>query len=544
MSHSSGTGRLSFGRAPLSPLKIHFIKRIFFLAVLCLCAAEGFGQAALLPVSNRNPDKWLYEPGNRAVHPAMQQVVLDSAIRDSLIQRRVDVNEWQTKNWFFRKLFTEHLVEVRGDGFGVNFDFLPDMWIGKQDDRTLWNNTREIALEGFIGKKFSFSANVTENQGVYPLYVDEYIRANRVIPGMGNAAKTYGKNGFDFSNASANLSFTPSRYINIQAGFGKNFIGNGYRSLLLSDFAFSYPYLKLTGTLGRVQYTAMWTQFIDMYDTIYDDETPFPKKYGLFHYLDWSVNDRLNLGLFENVMWAPRGGEFTYAVPILFLHSAQYNNGSPDKLLVGLNGSYKLSKGFTAYGQLAVNEFTLKEVFGGDGYWANKFGGQIGVRAFDLFKVNGLNLTAEYNTVRPYTYSASQRIKNYGHYNEPLAHPMGANFREGLLIANYNYNRWQFGFQGNAAMYGADKNGLNYGKNIFLDYTSRVDDYGVKIGHGLRTTYFYGTASVGFLLNPKNNLRLEAAYTMRDEKNAVVHKQDGFVTLGLRASFRNVYRDF
>ncbi len=474
----------------------------------------------------------------------MQQVVLDSALRDSLLHKNVPVAEWQTRNWFFRKVFTEHLIEVKGDNFGVNFDFLPDMWVGKQDDRNLWNNTREIALEGFVGDKFNFSASVTENQGVFPLYMDEYIRTHRIIPGQGNAAKTYGQNGFDFSNASANLSYTPSKYINVQVGFGKNFIGNGYRSLLLSDFPFSYPYLKLTGTLGRVQYTAMWAQLIDLYDTPFDDETPFPKKYGVFHYLDWSVNDRLNLGLFENIMWEPRGGEFTYMVPILFLHSAQYNNGSPDKLLVGLNGSYKLSDQFTAYGQIAINEFTLKEVFGGDGYWANKFGGQFGIRSFDLFKVPGLNVTAEYNTVRPYTYSASQRVKNYGHYNEPLAHPFGANFREGLLIANYNYNRWQFGVQGNLAMYGLDQNGLNYGKDIYLDYTSRIDDYGVKIGHGLRTQYFYGTASAAFLLNPKNNLRIEAAYTLRNERNDVWNKKDGFVTIGLRASFRNIYRDF
>lgn len=512
--------------------------------LLCFIGTASMAQSTLYPVSPRNPDKWLYQLDNRDIHPSNQSVLLDHDQRDSILFKKVTEHDWQEKNWLFRKLFLQHLVEIKGDNYGVNFDFLPDMWIGKQDGRTIWNNTREIAVEGYIGKQFSFSASITENQGVYPLYMDEYIRANRVIPGWGNAAKTYKTNGFDYGNSQANLSYTPSKYINVQVGYGKNFFGNGYRSLLLSDYAFSYPYLKLTGTLGRVQYTAMWAQFEDLYDTVFDDETPFPKKYGVFHYLDWSVNKRLNLGLFENVMWAPRGFEASYMVPLVFLHSAQYNNGSPDKLLVGINGSYKLSNNFVAYGQVAINEFTLKEVLKGDGYWANKFGGQIGVRSFDLFKVKNLNVTAEYNTVRPYTYSASKRIKNYGHYNEPLAHPFGANFREALLLANYQYNRWLFNFQGNIARYGLDMNGLNYGKNIYLDYTSRIDDYGVKIGHGLSTNYAYLNGTVGFLLNPKNNMRLELGYTYRSESNAQWKKQDGFVTVGLRASFRNIYSDF
>lgn len=513
--------------------------------LFCVLASfSAFSQSSLLPVSNSNPSSRLYRLNDRSIHPAMQSVVLDQGLRDSILQKDLPEREWQSKNWLFRKLFREHLVEIKSDGYEVNFDFLPDMWIGRQVDRTIWNNTRELAVEGHVGKQFSFSAAITENQGKYALYYDEYIRRNRVIPGQGNGAKGYKEDGFDFSNSSANLSYTPSKYLNFQLGYGKNFVGNGYRSLLLSDFAFNYPYFKIDATLGRVQYSVMWAQFEDLYETVFDDETPFPKKYGVFHYLDWSVSKRLNLGLFENVMWEPRGGEWTYAVPILFLHSAQYNNGSPDKLLVGLIGSYKLSDQYTAYGQLAVNEFTLKEVFGGDGYWANKFGGQLGVRAFDLFKVPELNATVEYNTVRPYTYSASKRIKNYGHYNEPLAHPFGANFKEFLAIVNYRYGRWQARVEGNVAMYGLDRNGLNYGKNIFLDYTTRVDDYGVQIGHGLKTDFFYANTSLAYLLNPKNNLRIELGYTYRDEKNSDFHNTDGFITIGLRASFKNLYQDF
>lgn len=517
--------------------------RFISVLVLSLCVNVAFAQSTLLPLSNVNPEADLYHLKDKSVHTAMQPIALHGSRVDSLILKEVPTSEWQGKNWFYRKVFKEHLVEVTTDEFEVNFDFLPDMWVGKQGGRTIWNNTRALEVSGGVGTKFSFNATISENQGVYPQYYDAYVRRTKVVPGQGHA-KLYGDDGFDYSNSTANLSYTPSKYINVQLGYGKNFIGNGYRSLLLSDYAFNYPFLKVTGTLGRVQYTAMWAQFQDMYDIPFDDETPYDRKYGVFHYLDWNVNDRLSLGLFENVMWAPRGAELSYAVPLLFLMPAQYNNGSPDKLLLGLNGSYKLSKNYVAYGQIAINEFTLKEVFAGDGYWANKHGAQIGLRAFDLFKVPNLNATIEYNAARPYTYSASQRIKNYGHFNEPLAHPFGANFREYLAIFNYRYNRWQAKLQTNVSTYGLDINGLNYGKNIYLDYTTRIDDYGVEIGHGLKTNLFYANTNLAYLLNPKNNLRLELGYTYRKESNDQIKDKQQFVTFGLKASFRNKYQDF
>ncbi len=518
-------------------MNFRFLVSAFFVWAVPACA---LAQSSMLPVSNTNPDKAVYSLGEE-VHTSRGPLVLDSARHDSILYKNLPVKDWQTKNWFFRKLFTEHLLELKKDDYELYLDFLPDMWVGKQGDRTIWNNTRELAVGGRIGEKFSFNANVSENQGKYPLYVDAYIRANNVIPGRGNT-KIYKEDGFDFSDASANLSYTPTEYLNIQAGYGKNFIGNGYRSLLLSDFAYNYPYLKLNGTLGPLSYSVMWAQFQDLEGKL-EGDVAYNKKYGVFHYLDWNVNDRLSLGLFENIIWEPRT-EWSYFIPLLFLRPAEMKNGSPDKVLIGLNGSYKISDGFVAYGQGAINEFTFKEVFAGDGYWANKLGGQIGLRAFDLFEVANLNATAEFNTVRPYTYSARRRLMAYGHYNEPLAHPYGANFREFVGLLNYRYKRWTFSGHGNFAQYGLDVNGENYGKNIFLDYTTRKDDYGVKIGHGLKTDFLYMNATFGFLRNPKNNLRLEMGATLRRESNSEFTNRNRFITFGLRSSFKNIYWDF
>lgn len=519
------------------------MKYIYSILTICLFTLKVRSQSSLLPISNVNPRLGIFYSEDVSVHASHQPLIVSHRLNDSILGKRLSLTDLHERSWIFRKLFSEHLVEIESNDYQVNFDFLPDMWVGKHGGGSIWNNTREISVDGRVGNKFAFNATISENQGMYARYYSDYIKRNRVVPGQGHA-KLYGENGFDYSNSTANLSYTLSKYVNIQLGYGKNFIGNGYRSLLLSDFAFNYPFLKVTGTLGRVQYTAMWAQFEDLYDIGFDDETHYNKKYGVFHYLDWNVNERLSVGFFENVMWAPRGAELSYAIPILFLRPAEYNNGSPDKVLLGLNGSYKLRENYVAYGQIAINEFTLKEVFAGDGYWANKHAVQIGIRGFDLFKVANLNTTFEYNAARPYTYSASQRIKNYGHYNEPLAHPFGANFREYIALVNYRYNRWEARVQTNVATYGLDMNGLNYGKNIYLDYTTRVDDYGVEIGHGLKTNFFYANTSVAYLLNPKNNLRFELGYTHRSEVNVQKRDKQNFVTIGLRSSFRNKYQDF
>jgi hypothetical protein len=45
--------------------------------------------------------------------------------------------------------------------------------------------------------------------------------------------------------------------------------------------------------------------------------------------------------------------------------------------------------------------------------WKNKYGYQLGVKYYNAFKVDNLQLQLEYNHVRPYVYSHSMPITNY-----------------------------------------------------------------------------------------------------------------------------------
>ncbi|MBC9933817.1 hypothetical protein [Chitinophaga qingshengii] len=461
------------------------------------------------------------------------------------------------RSLLYRKLFQEHLLEFRNKEYNVFIDFLPDFQIGKTRDgsKTTWLNTRGAIIQANIGTRFYFESSFYENQGKFPYYLDQYIRKNDIIPGQGGI-KYYGDGkAYDYNYATALLSYTPNKYLNVTAGYGQNFIGDGYRSLILSDIQFSYPYLKLTGNLGNVQYTAMWAQFMDKHSkdfaTAYND-LGYYKKWGVFHFLDWNVNKRLTIGLFDAVIWPDadssgrkRGFDWSYMNPIIFLRSAEFSEGSSDNALVGASFKYKLFPKTTVYGQLVLDEFKLKEVFRGKGWWANKQSWQLGFRSFDLFKVKNLDLQGEYNAVRPYTYSYKSTMINYEHYNQSLAHPLGANFQEVLGIATYRYKRWYGRGELMYAKYGGDPDEkTNFGHDISKPYTTHPNEYGNWIGQGVKTNLLYAQGTIAYVLNPKYNLRLETSLAVRRLKNDIDSRNDLIFSFGLRSSFRQFYYDF
>jgi len=368
-----------------------------------------------------------------------------------------------------------------------------------------------------------------------------------IVPGQAYA-KIYKTNGYDWSYITAIISYTPVKYLNISAGRDKTFIGDGYRSMLLSDYASPYPFLKLTGTLGNVRYMVMWSYMND--PDVTSQYQIDRKKFGVFHYFDWNVSNRLSIGFFDNVIGfftddngKKRPFDFNYINPIILLQPVNNASSDPDKSLIGLNSKYKISNGVTVYGQFALNEFRSKDFFSSNGSFANKYGWQLGLRGPDLFGIKNLNFLIETNNAKPYTYSARSAIENYSDNGEPLAHPWGANFRELVGLLNYSYKRFDFSGEADFGRYGLDVNGIYYGKNIFDIYTSPARVEGNYTTQGLTTNLVYFEGKIAFLLNPKYNLRIELGGIFRDEKNSHFNDQTSMITLGLRSSFRQLYSD-
>jgi hypothetical protein len=420
----------------------------------------------------------------------------------------------------------------------------------KSDGANTYVNTRGVFVKGQIGRHFSFYTDFVENQAVLPNYLDDFARQNEIVPGQGKR-KNFGSNGHDYAQATGYISFNMAKYFNLQLGHGKHFIGDGYRSLLLSDVAFSYPYLKLSASFWNIKYQVMWNKMLHLERDKSLGDTRYPGKYGVSHYLDWNVGKRFSLGLFSNVVWAEqdtvgqRGFDVNYLNPVIFVRPVEYSLGSPDNVTMGLNTKYVFSNHVTAYGQFVLAEFKFDEVFSGDKWWANKQGFQLGVRTFDLLNIKNLDLQLEYNQARPYTYSHYTPIYAYGHYNQPMAHLLGGNFREGLGILRYRYRRLLFKAQLNKSMYGDDfGDGVSWGKNVFMPSTTRPQEYGHEIGQGLKTEVMNGQFSVSYLINPKNMFNIIGGVHWRHQSNDLSSQETQFVYLGIRTSLKNVYYDF
>lgn len=463
-------------------------------------------------------------------------------------------------NWFMRKIFNEHLVQSQTPEYTFYLDFIPDFTIGKEiinkDRRTTYLNTRGFQLGLNIKDKFTFSSSFFENQAVFPHYIDDYIAYSGVVPGQ-SSSKDAQKKTKDWMYASASMTYDFSPYIQATVAFDKNHIGDGYRSLLLSDFSSNYTHLKLQGTIGNVQYTSVWAYMNDPTNPRLDSLETGGRfgdgiKYGAFQYFDYNATDRFSIGFFQAVIWANRnqagyrGFDFNYLIPGLFVRPVENNNRtSPDKIFLGLNTKYKLWNNLTAYGQFLLGEFTAKEFFANNGYIHNKWGGQIGIRGYDTFGVKNLNFLGEYNLVRPYTYQHFTSISNYSNNGEPLAHPRGANFRELVGLVNYSWQRFDVSLEGLYSRYGTDPlDGTNMGGDIFKSYRTFPNRYGNKIGQGVKNDLYFADMKVAYVLNPKYNLRIEGQYTQRYRKiEGEKTQKSGVISIGLRSSFRSFYGD-
>jgi hypothetical protein len=539
---------------------INKMKKIFFLATLAFSVTLSWGQST--PNVNIPYDFQFYQKLNQRIynqdskfHSSIKGIYSDqseiAASYDSLMKIGIDTNN--RGSWVHRKIFNEHLLEFNGEDYKVYADFLPDFQIGRDfsGKRSTWLNTRGFQVGGTVGKQFSFYLNGFENQGKFADYVNRYIVANQVVPGQGSGK--LGADKQDWTYVTALLSYTPNTHLNFSLGYDKNFIGDGYRSMLLSDVSSNYSFFRVRATLGAVQYQTIFAYMLDPgAPKLTDDRRLGDRgKWMAAHYVDWNVTKKFSVGFFQAVTWADaevegkRGFDFNYVHPFIFLRPVESTNTtSPDKMRLGFNLKYEILKNTALYGQFMFDEFTAKEFFAGNGYWANKYAIQVGLRGSDLFKVKSLNYLAEFNTARPYTYAHFDRLSSYSNYNQPLAHPFGANFREFLGILNYSYKR--FDFQGEAlySTYGKDPEGLNYGGDIFKSYFTRAVEYGSKVGQGIKTNLYFTRAQVSYLLNPKYNLRLELAGVFRRESNIISVENTQMFTFGIRSSFRNIYHDF
>ena len=255
-----------------------------------------------------------------------------------------------------------------------------------------------------------------------------------------------------------------------------------------------------------------------------------------FHHASINIGKKLNIGVFESVVFSPKDSlnnntfDLSYLNPVIFYRAIEQQFGSSDNALLGLDFKWNAFKGVSFYGQAVLDEFVLDEIRAGDGWWANKFALQGGIKYIDALGVSNLDLQLETNVVRPYTYSHTTQYGSYSNYRQSLAHPLGSNFNEFIGIIRYQpFPRLNVLARAMYAKIGRDGQGENWGSNILKPGQTREQEYNNTIGQGVSNSILSLNMTASYML--KHNLFLDASQIIRQsESDLSFYKNNSSIT--------------
>lgn len=483
-------------------------------------------------------DELLRGPAFSACHSTLRPILVDT------LNYFPDIELKRKHSKLHDAVIFRHLL-FYSDPSGVNFSIDPLMNLqygktmgpGGLSDSIYSTNSRGFKLEGNIGDKFTFVTMFYENQSFYVPYVADHVRETSASVGLGRT-KAFKKTGFDYAMATGMIVYRPVKNGEIWFGQGKNFIGSGYRSLLLSDNAMNYIHLRLSqGFFGnRLRWQTIYAGLStgNRYPASYTEAAFIPKG-ATFNYLTYSRSKRFEIGLFEGTIWRKyqNGKQLSMDPmqfnPVIGLNAITQGLQGTNNVIIGLNTVVRPWRGVSVYAQLMK-----------DG--AGKQGMQIGISKANLF-VKNLFVRGEFNTVSRGSYATNDSLENYTQFKQPLAHPMGAGFSEFVGTVGYRYNRISLNIQSSFATFPGGYNGVGtYGRNLlYTDVDERLEtlDY-----QATSTRYVYVNPTLGFIVNPSRNLQITVGALYRNLTSGSQTDKTSYIFAGLSTNLNNLYFDF
>jgi hypothetical protein len=473
-------------------------------------------------------------------------VILPIDFIDSLSD--ADTERWQRKDYegfIMRKLKTEHLFQVRKNDFTLNGDVIINLEMARQlnsSGKRLYTNSRGYRFNGTIGSRFFFETSFYESQAVLPYYMDSVavFRGNTntisdlnsgkgrgSIPGYGrwkpfNTSSNY---SFDYTLVTGTVGVRINKNSFVQFGSDKQFVGYGYRSLLLSDVSAPYPFLRLHLAFfeNKLTYTtnyAMLQSLERLPDGISGNEDLFARQGARFSYLHFEPKHWFGIGLFDATTWTffknstPRNS--LYFSP----HAFAYNQKGIVNHLMGLNAHVNPLPFLMAYTQVAANTRN-----------ATNLGYQFGLKILD--PIPGLNVTLEYNHVAAGMYESNNSADSLYASQEPFQNPVTLNY--------YQHNDQMLGHP-----LGVESN------ETLLRVQYRLRDFMISgaYNHVLKTKSLtaidsdYFQFEAAYIFNTRSNTQLVVGNINRTEHKSVNTIHDTYTYIAFRTQLTNRYFDF
>ena len=300
---------------------------------------------SILSFSKTKP--WSRSKVVRAIDPTGQVVThmnkIDSYNIDRFLMNNIEwtsagMDQFKSKKPIGKSFYKTpaNLFEIHGKDFDLVINPVFQYVVSKESNNSqnLFLNTRGLTVRGRIANKIGFAAYITDNQERDPLYVQQWINDRKAVPGAGLYKIFKSTGGVDYFDARGYFTFSVTKYIDVAFGYDKNFIGNGHRSLFLSDFSNSYLFLKLNTRIWKLNYQNL---FMELHHAHFPGgDKLIGKKYAALHHLDVAITKWLNIGLFEGIVFGRKDHfEFGYLNPVIFYRSIELQNGSFDNSVAG-----------------------------------------------------------------------------------------------------------------------------------------------------------------------------------------------------------------
>lgn len=530
-------------------------KIIQFAIFLIIMPVATFSQ--LIPLTNSHYNRIIqseiYNPDSR-FHTSIKPIYYCDI--EELLQSDSLPNPF--KSGFYAEWITENDNSVYLQAMP-----LVDVMIGAENhnEKYIYNIGGGVLFTAGVGNKLGIKTSVSYNYLRPPHSFILNKDSLNILHSWGflNGARNYSN-----SNNTHSVTYRPYEYLTFELGYGKNFYGDGYRSLLLSYNSYNYPYFKLETNFLDFKYSYMIAQLKNIGDATSPVWSSLQSKYVVFHYLNWKITNSFSIALFESItMHQDVGFDANYLNPVILLRPVEFYLGSQDNAMMGLNAKLNLNRNNVLYGQVAVGDMvvglllndirrSLNMDFEGEyGWFANKWGIQGGYKSFEPFGLSGFNLFAEFNITRPYMYSHVFHEQNYSHFGQELAHPLGANFIEYIVGTEYVHKDFNISLKAMYAQIGADTANTHFGQDIFkptMDGPHNpyfVQSYNNVVLQGNLTTQLTTWLHFEYIINHASFLSINAGIVNRNISPEIGEKLNHtYFYIGFSSSLNGIERLF
>lgn len=387
-------------------------------AVGCALLELEDHRAELSRIERKQLDHFLYEFGDDL--PKGSEISESAQLYAERLHKRGHYTPWKQFDLYKDG---RYIYCTRGDDYLAAFLPHLDMGVEHIDGETsgtLTRNAPGFQVYGYF-----------KNFGLHAAARDAYLNGDTELadplryPVRFNAEGQERGEEFEFDESDALLSYEiPYAYLL----FGKTYNrwGRGMSgSLSLSDYSSTYSQLRYRFHFGPLEVTGLHGK-LQPYpikaDTLEDNSIKryFPEKWIAGHRYQVDVSPRIQLGLYDMIVYGNRPVDWDYVTPLTFLWSAEHYNHDRDNVQMGIDFRLLLGKRISLYGQWHLDELQFSNQF--TDWFGNKHGYMLGLRQADPFGVTNADAAVEMLIMRPYMYTHQKSWNTFQHYGKHLGY--------------------------------------------------------------------------------------------------------------------------